>query len=93
MTEHDKFEADLTVERAGFTKARTAALKARPMIGSLAEADAVVNKPHRRHWTESEAPGSPRMEALRKAREMSPLIAEARMQASINAVKAQVDAT
>lgn len=63
-----KLEADLIVERAGFTAKRAATLKARPLISSFGEADKVVDKPRRPHWTESEAPDSPRMQALRQAR-------------------------
>lgn len=69
MTDDDKFKANLRVERAGFTEARRKALQARPMISSFAEADTVANKPRKPHWTESEAPDSPRMAELRKARE------------------------
>lgn len=70
-------EADLIVERAGFTAARAKTLKARPLISSFEEADKVVDTPRRPHWTENEAPDSPRMMELRKAREGNPLIAEA----------------
>ena len=79
MTDAEKFEADLIVERAGFTAARAKTLKARPLISSFAEADKVVDAPRRPHWTEGEAPDSPRMMELRKAREGNPLI-EQRLQ-------------
>lgn len=78
MNDRDKFEADLTVERAGFTEARRKALKARPMLGSFAEADAVVDKPRQPHWTTTEAPDSPKMRDLQKARDGNALIAQAR---------------
>ena len=74
----DKAEAQRIVEAAGFTQKRTEILKARPLIGSFAEADEQQDKPRRPHWTEGEAPDSPRMEALRKARDANPLVQEAR---------------
>ena len=78
LNEEQKFEADCIVERAGFTAKRATALKARPLIGSFAEADQASDKPRRAHWTETEAPDSPRMLALRKSRDENRLIAESR---------------
>lgn len=77
LTEAQRFETDVMVERAGFTAKRATALKSRPLITSFAEADEMVNKPRQPHWTESEAPDSPRMMQLRAARKANPLIAEA----------------
>jgi hypothetical protein len=78
LTGDKKFEANLVVERAGFTAKRAAALKARPLLDSFAAADEVADKPVRPHWTESEAPDSSRMKALQAARADNPLINEAR---------------
>jgi hypothetical protein len=78
LTTDCKFEADLEIERAGFTAARAKTLRARPLITSFAEADEVVNKPRRPHWTESEAQDSSRMKALQAARADNKLINEAR---------------
>lgn len=77
LSEDQKLEASLIVERAGFTAKRANALRARPMASSFAEVDAVTNKPRRPHWTEIEAPDSPKMRGLRAARAENALIVDA----------------
>ena len=78
LTGDKKFEANLMVERAGFTAKRGAALKARPLLDSFAAADEVADKPVRPHWTQGEAPDSPAMIDLRKARDGNDMISQAR---------------
>lgn len=73
------------LREAGFTPERTKAVNAQPMVSSFAEADAVGDCRKKPHWTETEAPDSPKMAALRKARDANPLIQQARAYAAAQA--------
>lgn len=67
-------QAERICQMAGFTPKAIEALRRAPMARTLEEAMAPRLSTRRPHWTETVAPDSPEMEALRKARAANRLI-------------------
>lgn len=72
----DPEAADRICKAAGFTASLGRALEKRRSATSREEALAQVERAE--HWTAAVAPDGPQMEALRRARDASPLVQEAR---------------
>ena len=73
-TDDERAAGMLAMERAGFTPKRLDMVRRKRMARSEAELyaqDAVDRQPH---WSETVAPDSPEMQALRKARADNPLM-------------------
>lgn len=82
----DKEGANQICLKAGFTPKRAEKLKQRPLISNFAELDAASEDiSSNRHWSDTEAPDSPKMVALRKARSENKLILDARVSQSRSA--------
>lgn len=81
-TDDERLAAQRAMAAAGYTPKRLDDVRRHRMASTDAEMQAADEAPTP-HWSETVAPDSPEMEALRKARDENPLVQEARrMQAA-----------
>ncbi len=82
LTEEELFERRTNAQRimanAGFNVRRAMVLRKVLTARSMEEAERIFAQPQKPHWTETEAPDSPKMAAFHSERDSNPLVQAAR---------------